>query len=887
MAFENVNFKYPIFCVGPQAGTFCSVNQDSATTILEIKNAAGGTVANYTFSSSILSEVKGLEYVGPTNLLGLVDGLTFFVLEKVSDSLCMIKRFEVKTSSFQLALKSKIIKSSSGANYYDAAGMAVEHYTREFGDHNAGGINYLDIDDTSELTSGMKLFLGPSDDSDNVGATEFVIVNSIVGNRVYLDTNIIYQYVSGDPITYYKSIFLISNKNVGGGDNKGTIFQLNAETGANISAANDGLYKDVEAVKWYEPSKTIAAVKSMSLIFIQPFVSYQIWRSQNMNNIENDKAELIAVYDIAFGDTIIYKLMDRVTKRDDSGTLSTFYWNNYNYQQDTISPYVNALNLYTLGNTLIGPSESVDIEVKLVDQFGVGLGFSDIVFTHTGDPAGTFDPITGVVTTNSQGRATITYNSGATYTGSITIEANTTGGLPTNGSQYVWGFTHLISFIEVSFNGYVYQIDDTVETNMVNLKQKDDEFNIETRLFSKTFFSTNGGDWVNPSIYYSEATVYLPTLNIGFADGPTKTFESYTPPGGGGGGNYGTVRQLLDFETNYYLPQRSDYETVNLLFQREVVEGSMRFSQLKLSLHTYWVGITAYDELSTTTNLNQFVFVQEAIPIFWSEKNSRDTYVWIKLRPYAADLDPTSVLFMMREVWYNGDTGYVDYTSSLSITTFEDIGGNLGLELYLDPAEEFHHNAVVYIHIEVKDVLGNNIWVDYFFSIIADYRFPYLENLSPGREDALVPIDTSIYFEIKDEGAGVDIDSLELHVNTRYALPTTIEKVSDHHYKITYTPPEPFYNNKAVHVAVKIKDLADSGNWVNDTYRFYTAESDAVWFTGFEPEVCKRGINPDSIISFLALGQGSGVDKDTIAVQVQGKDVTNELKLIPVIYRIS
>jgi hypothetical protein len=304
-------------------------------------------------------------------------------------------------------------------------------------------------------------------------------------------------------------------------------------------------------------------------------------------------------------------------------------------------------------------------------------------------------------------------------------------------------------------------------------------------------------------------------------------------------------------------------------------------------LHTYWVGGVPYDELFTTSTLSQFVFVSDAIPPFWSEKNSRDTYIWIKLRPNAADLEPLTVLFMVREVSFEGDTGFVDYTAQLTITPFVDISGNIGLELLLPTQGGFHHNAVVYVHIEVDDALGNHVWIDYFFSIIADYKFPYLENLNPSREQALVQVDSDIYFEIKDIGVGVDIDSLDMTVDSRVVTPTSIVKVDDYHYKVTYNPSTDFYYNKSVQVGVKVKDLSDNENWLNDTYRFYTVESDDIWFTEFQPKVCKRGINPNTYISFLALGVGSGVDKDTIVVQVKGKDVTNRLQLLPVIYRIS
>ena len=43
----NVNFKYPNFCLGPISETFCSINQDDATTIMRIKNRTGGLLGDY------------------------------------------------------------------------------------------------------------------------------------------------------------------------------------------------------------------------------------------------------------------------------------------------------------------------------------------------------------------------------------------------------------------------------------------------------------------------------------------------------------------------------------------------------------------------------------------------------------------------------------------------------------------------------------------------------------------------------------------------------------------------------------------------------------------------------------------------------------------------
>jgi len=888
MAYENVNFTYPNFCIGPQDGTYCSINQNAATTILQIKNESGGTIADYTFSSSLLYDVKGIEYVGPINLTGILDDLTFFTLERINANKCMIKRFETKTSSSQLALKKKIVKSTTGSYHYDASGMSIEHYRREFGAHNAGGTNTLVIDDASRLSVGDILFLGPSTDSDNEDATESVTVNTIVGTTVTLDTNIVYQYVSGDPITFFNNIYLISDKNIGGGYAKGTVFQLDAYTGAYKSATNDGLYNNVEASKWYEPAESISLVRATNLLFVQPYVSYQRWRSQSMNNVESNKSTIIPVEDIVFEGTAFYKLMGKVTKRDDNGNLTTTNWTNYNFQLDSIAPYSNAIRLFSGKNFLVGPSQSTTIYAKLIDQFGIGLGSKTLTFDVTGD-SGAFTPITGIATTDSNGDASIIYTSDAVESPSlIEISAYAIGGFPANGSSYVWGFMNLDDSVEVDNEGYLYQTASGVEGSIGSVKQVEDEKQISMKLFGKTFFTSPGGDWINPSIYNGEVATYIPGLVIGDDDGPTRSFD-----GGGGTPVLGAgempnrITQILDFESEGRVYQDDGFSAEGRIATISGVIGGLQISQLKLSLHTYWVGITAYDELFTETTLNQFIFVDEAIPPFWSEKNSKDTYIWIRLRPYASDLEQSTVKFSVREVSYAGDTGYVDYTSSLVITPFLDISGNLGLELYLQPPQDFHHNAIVYVHIEVDDALGNHIWVDYYFYIIPDYRFPYLDNLNPDREDALVPVDSDIYFEIKDEGVGIDIDSLELYVNSRYTLPTNVEKVSDHHYKVTYSPSSNFYYDKSVQVQVMVRDASDNENWMNDSYRFYTVESDDVWFTGFQPGVCKRGINPDSIISFLALGGGSGVDRDTIVVQIQGHDVTDDSSIVPVIYRIS
>ena len=80
---SNIKIKYPNFCFCPVAGTFGTINQDVAATILRIKTSAGSLLVDYILSSNILDELIHIEYVGPADITEIMDDLTFFTVEKI------------------------------------------------------------------------------------------------------------------------------------------------------------------------------------------------------------------------------------------------------------------------------------------------------------------------------------------------------------------------------------------------------------------------------------------------------------------------------------------------------------------------------------------------------------------------------------------------------------------------------------------------------------------------------------------------------------------------------------------------------------------------------------------------------------------------------------
>jgi hypothetical protein len=314
----------------------------------------------------------------------------------------------------------------------------------------------------------------------------------------------------------------------------------------------------------------------------------------------------------------------------------------------------------------------------------------------------------------------------------------------------------------------------------------------------------------------------------------------------------------------------------------------LQISQLKLSLHTHWVDGIAYDSLFTRVKLNQFVFVEDAVPKFWSEKNPIDTNIWIRLRPFAFSLNNTTLRMWVRERSYNGDTGYYEVTHSLTLTNFDAGGGMLGIEALYNPPQDFLYSSLIFVRIEVYDraYIPNFIYTEYWFKITPDYKAPYLINLSPDREEINVAVDKTIHFEIVDEGSGIDVNSLECLLNSvrmdRDYL--NVEVVSRYHIKVDYTPEKNLFFSKDYKVSVKVQDTSPQINRMNDSFVFYTADSTGVLILDPSPGVCKSSMRRFQDVSVKILADGNGVDVGSIRMQVFDRDV--HPRILPIIYRI-
>ena len=174
MAYENVEFTYNNFCIGPQGGTFCSINTTNVSTTLQVKNSTGTLLHNYSVDPDLVQDVsiRSIEYLGPRNTNGFFDGAPFFTLEHNSSTQCTIRAWKFNSTTSTLEKDYDIVTSTSGSNYFDCHDMAIEYYHAGFDVATTTGTGRIKLDSIGSVVSGTELLLGPSTDVTNLNATE-------------------------------------------------------------------------------------------------------------------------------------------------------------------------------------------------------------------------------------------------------------------------------------------------------------------------------------------------------------------------------------------------------------------------------------------------------------------------------------------------------------------------------------------------------------------------------------------------------------------------------------------------------------------------------------------------------------------------------------------
>lgn len=856
MAYENIDVLEPNFCIGPQAGTYCSVDMAGAEPFARIKNSSGALINSYSFFPlhTIEGSIKAIKYIGPLNQASYYSGLTFYTLESYMDGgwVSVVRQWRLNTVLNRLELYASMIKNETSSVSYNSNAIAIERIDTSFAASVASEAGEIEVTTVSGLKAYDTLMLGPSTDTDNLGASEYVYIRSISDHTLTIRTYTgnmppFYEYRKDDPIIVYRDVFIFCSPK--DDDSPGVVARLDQNNyGATIEIDASGLYEGVDGADWHAGYGYLMFSRRAALYMTDPnddTKPYQIIKAMSTFNIKNDNLTIIPIHEIAIYGNTVYKLQPSTVKRDDLGEITEYTWFRYNYQEDSIAPYCAYISI-TMEDAVIARIESRNLTVKVTDQFGVALQNKTIIFTdQSGDVDATFDAPT--VLTDINGIATNVYNAGSTYTGDVTITVKTDGCSESiTGSQYI--YCDITVACKSSFSS-----NDSV---------------IEQTLFYGDFVGETSDNLIKQYLSPDDESISLRQTN------PKVDGNVWLEQGA----------VAID-ESNIHITQGFSEDESETSLSQSGYDSEFDISQVFISRH---VGGTPNQDVAT---LDQYDFVSEAIPAFWSTKNPIATDMWIKIRPFAADLDVSTFTYKIREKSYAGDSGWVDITSQGTITTFDAGGGLLGIEFFREMPNEdwwFHYNGIGYVRIEVYDkaLIPNKIILDYWFQLIPDFIPPYIINEVPFIEDYDVPIDTYISFDVIDGGAGVDMRTMEIFLDQRRALGYTYTSISGG-YHIVYEPPKDFYYGRTVQVTVQVDDISDNTNFVYHDWKFYVVGSTGPWFdrAHYAPGLCIEGLDKKvRDISLQVYGvDGHGISKGSIVVHVGG--IKREVTITPVVYR--
>jgi len=404
---ENVKLRKRNFAVNQ--GYFFTFDEDQDN--LQQKTDDGNTAFSYPLDTLISNEVVSTEF----------DGVYFWTLENPGDTNIYIKRWEIDNYLCKLRETFTVTSGTHGGleHYFDSNAFSVAHYHTELSAPVSSGASSISVDGYASradlmgftTTSGDPLIihLGPNSNDEE----EDVYVTSASGTTITISGATQYSYSVNDSVNFYTYLWFFNNYN-GLDSSTGALYKFDAYTGDYIKKYPGGAYKAVQAATFYEVDSftefgdvdTLAYVKNTNTLFINIDSLETLlphYGSMVMENIKSDEATVIDVYDLAMDSQNVYRLQ-KIADGESSP------WSYYSYLLSSLDSFVTSISLSAYPAIIAANGISSSTIVAYVkDQFLQPITSRNVTFTDD-DPVGYIT--TGVVSTDSNGRAQTNYKSG-------------------------------------------------------------------------------------------------------------------------------------------------------------------------------------------------------------------------------------------------------------------------------------------------------------------------------------------------------------------------------------------------------------------------------------------------------------------------------------------
>ncbi len=213
-----------------------------------------------------------------------------------------------------------------------------------------------------------------------------------------------------------------------------------------------------------------------------------------------------------------------------------------------------------------------------------------------------------------------------------------------------------------------------------------------------------------------------------------------------------------------------------------------------------------------------------------------------------------------------------DVSQDLNIAT---ISGGFDLLYLIDYPYDFNELVSVFIKCSDLEEPANFYENSYTFRVTPDLEAPYLVNLLPEANASGVAVDSGVYFEIHDNGIGIDIASLVMKVNNENVVPETSQIPETMFYEVFYSGQD-FEYGQEVRVLVSVDDLATNPNSLtNFNYSFTVVDDDQSppIFTGLTPAEDSSDNPVNTSISMSIIDTESDVDQNSIIFKINNTSI--------------
>lgn len=368
---ENIKLRKRNFAV--DQGYFYTFDEDQDNLLQ--KTDDGTTAFSYPFNALLTKQVKSLEF----------DGVYFWSLEEgATNKDIVIKQWKIDNYICKLQ-NTFSYTGDDVTNNYDSDAFSIEHYHTALTSTTNSGSSTIYLNDYWDHSSinSATLHLGPNSN----GEEEEVVVNTTISGGVTLTSSTLYSYATSDVVNYHKNIWVFNNYDAVA--STGALYKFNSHTGNYVAKYSGGAYSDIQAATFYKVDSfaipgiidTLCYVKGTNILFVNTAdagVDLPYYGSMVMDNIQEDEATLIPIYDLSMDDQNVYRLQLAATYYGNTET-----WVLYNYQLSTLDSFVASISLGAYPSIIAANATSVSIIIATVkDQFLQPVSSRQVSFTE-------------------------------------------------------------------------------------------------------------------------------------------------------------------------------------------------------------------------------------------------------------------------------------------------------------------------------------------------------------------------------------------------------------------------------------------------------------------------------------------------------------------------